>query len=350
MRTDRVGIYTPYGWDEATYAAVRIAELARQQGQVPSLRAYGPCFAKDYVFHADWDDAVVWSSKGLKDWIARQRVIIWFDLHKDLLNYAKKQGVKNVLVPLLHRLEQHTLRGLKLFDSIYCPTKTTEDVLGAAGLRNIVYVRWDAGLPYTKKTTLYEITQDRLLVLPEWPITNEWGLALAYTIRALVDAKPDLDVTVLQLKQWPKVVNRAWLDLTDKHGLKVNMLRSPTYHSLLHAYRVHDWVLYLPEKVNIGVRLAEAFSQGLPIVALDMPTVRNFVKHDFSAHLIPCEYTSDSLGRATALLNTHNILQATNEVIGDRENWYALSGDREAACEIQRKHFETMWATVLSPF
>jgi hypothetical protein len=237
MKSDCIGFYAPYDWDEATYAAIRLAELARQQGQVPSYRAYGRRLAQSCSLHADWDDEVIWSRKALNNWIAAQRVIVWFEPRKALLNYAKKQGVKNILVPMLHRLEHHTFRDLKLFDMIYCPNELTFGILGRAGLRNLVHVDWDAGLPLVQKSGFFEEGRHRVLVLPEWPITNEWGLALAYTIRALLDAKPEVDVTVVQQRQWPKIVNRAMLDLMDCHALRINMLRGQPWHALLHAYR-----------------------------------------------------------------------------------------------------------------
>lgn len=350
MRTDRVGIYAPYDWDEATYAAIRLATLARQLGQVPSYRSYGAGITKGRCFHDDWDGEVICSRKGVRDWIKEQRVIIWFGLHKSLLNYSKSYGVKNVLVPLVHRLEHRAIRDLRLFDDIYCSNLLTRDILENAGLRNTVHTDWDSGFPFREKTAHYVDGRERVLVLPEWPITNEWGLTLAYTVRTLLDAEPSVDVTILQLRHWPKMVNRAMLDLMSCHASRVDMLRRPTWHELLHAYQVHDWALYLPEKINIGVRLAEVYSQGLPVVTLDLPPTKEFVKHGQSAYLIACEQHKDLLGRPMARINTHDVMEAVHQTIRDRESWYKLTVSRQEPWAQRVKYFETTWSSMLSPF
>lgn len=349
VRVDRVGIYAPYDWDEATYAALRLATLIRQHGMIPSYRAYGKRLG-DHRFHDEWDHEVTWHTRKFRGWIEAQRVIIWFGLHKRYLEVAKAAKVKNILVPMLHRVEHHSISDLRLFDQIICPNLATQDVLTEVGLRKVINVKWDAGLTWREREYPSQLDIEKVLVVPEWPITNEWGLMLAYTIRHLLDAESNVNVTILQMRQWPKTVNRAMLDLTANHCCRVEMLRGPTYHNLLQAYQHHDWVLYLPEKVNIGVRLAEAFSQGLPVVSLSLPPVEEFVKHDESAHLIRCEYTRDLLGRPTARLNTHDTAEEIHETIGDRENWYRLVHNRKQEVILRQEYFEHMWSSMLSPF
>jgi hypothetical protein len=349
VRSDRVGIFAPYDWDEATYAAIRLAELSRQFGQVPSFRAHGSRMAKGYCLHADWDDEVRWDQKGMKEWISAQRVIVWLDIRKGLVNYAKSQGVKNVFLPLLHRLEYHRLKDMQVFDGVYCPNHVTYDVLEKAGLKNITYTGWGAGLDYQKKQSPHAMAATRVLVIPEWPMTNEWGMMLAYTLRSLLDAESEVEVTLIQNRQWSKVVNRAMMDLTQHHFSRIHTLRCPTWHTLLHSYEVHDWVLYLPEKVNIGVRLSEVFSQGLPVVSLDLPPIKEFLTHGKSAELIPCKWKRDAMGRATAVLNTHDVFETVHRTIGDRENWYNLTEDRQDEHDRKREYCDTMWSTMLSP-
>lgn len=349
IRAESVGFYSPYGWDEAAYVAVRLANLTRKFGQVPSYRVAGSQDSRGYSFNNDWDEEVVRSRKGLKTWMSEQRVIVWTDLHKGLLRHAKVQGVKNVLVPLLHRLESHHIRDLRLFDTICCPNTHTFNVLQATGLQNLVNTGWDAGMPITTKKTPYCLEETRVLVLPEWPMTNEWGVMLAYLLRSLLDSELNVTVTLLQLRQWSKVVNVAMQDLVQPHVCRINMLRSPTWHGLLHAYRVHDWAIYLPEKINAGVRLAEAKSQGLPVISWDLPSVREFFVPDKTAKLIPCEQNKDTLGRGTVRLNTHAVMDTVYRTVGDRQTWFNLLPKNAAERQLHREYFEDTWATILSP-
>ena len=207
-------------------------------------------------------------------------------------------------------------------------------------------------MPYRGRTRFYTADHKvRVLAFPEWPITNEWGLTLAYTLRTLLDAEECVEVTVVQLRQWPKTVNRAMIDLMQHHACRVDVLRCPTWHTMLNTYQTHDWMLYLPEKINIGVRLAEAYSQGLPVVALDLPPTGEYVKHEKSAILIPCEAIKDVLGRPTARLNTHEVIEAVvHKAVGDRPNWFNLVADREEEWKQRKEYFETVWSSVLSPF
>ena len=353
MKNDRVGIYAPYDWDEATYVAIRLAELVRQFGQVPSFHA---CSANlrgvGRALHADWDDEVIWTREGVKKWIEDQRTIIWLGLHGDLLNYARAKGVKNVFVPLLHRLEHHNLRRLRLFDIICCTNELTYLALYEAGLKNLVHTGWDSGLACQDRLGPCHLREENVLVIPEWPITNEWGVMLAYTIRHLLDAVSTVNVTILQPRQWPKLVNRAMLDLTMNHVSRVEMLRAPNYHCLLNAYDRHDWALYLPEKVNVGVRLVESFTRGMPVVSLDLPPIPEFVTQGVSARLIDCEHRMDVLGRPEARLNTHDTAEAIHRTIGDRNRWYDLSNEssRDKICSRRKEKFEMAWSSVWLPF
>jgi hypothetical protein len=352
-RADRVGIYAPYDWDETTYAAIRLMQLFSELQREVSYRAYGKGIPKGRSLHARWDNEVSWQRRYRKGWVAQQQFMIWFDVHSELLGHAKRHGVTNILVPMLHRLEFHRLKELRQFDWIACPSRFVLELLGAAGLENKAGVRWDSAIPEApvRESPLGGDGQMRALFLPEWPLTDEWGLMLAYTIRTLLDAEEDVEVTLLQLRQWSKVVNKAMRDLAARHASRFSVLHKPTWHLLSDAYRSHDWAVYLPEKVNLGIRLLEAVAAGLPVVALDSPPVKELFTPRKHGLLIPCEYRKDVLGRCTAIPNSHDMMEGVHRTLGDTENWYRyVAADRREDRLQRAAAFKEIWSCLLAPF
>jgi hypothetical protein len=86
------------------------------------------------------------------------------------------------------------------------------------------------------------------------------------------------------------------------------------------------------------------------VVALDLPPVREFVTDNSSAHLIPCDYSKDILGRPTATLNIHNVTEALNQTIGDCDSWFRLTNpNRELAWQQRKADFEKQWSFAFVP-
>lgn len=348
MNADSVGIYAPYDFDEQTYAAKRIAHFVEAKGYRPEWMACKP--VTNAPFHYHWDVNVVRnpSSKGIGSWLESRRVIVWFEFNKQLLTRAKDHAIKNIYVPMVHRMEAGRLRDYQMFEQIACPNYMSYEILHQAGLRNCFYTGWDSGYRLANAKQKPSSDIEKVLVIPEWPLTNEWGMLLAYTMRQLMDAEP-VNVTVVQFRNWPKLAGRAINELNTKHCGCFQVVNKPTCRELYKLYEKCGWVIYLSERTNIGVRLHEAYTFGLPVIALDLAPAKEIVKHNNTGYLVKCETMLNHLRVPTAVPNTHNTFESIRRLVGDRKNWYELTSyDRSEVWNKRRDLFIQSWSELLS--
>src|SRR4051812_43961968 len=97
----RIGFVTPWGWDDATFATVRLIELAQALDYDWSVLASGLFQTPSYPL---WD-RYVQSPRRLDFtvWARRHTHLVWFSVQPEHLAVAQRAGCKNILVPLPHR-------------------------------------------------------------------------------------------------------------------------------------------------------------------------------------------------------------------------------------------------------
>ena len=322
--------------------ACRVGNFAKQMGLPVSYCSYDQHDTPGVW--QEWDGEVVRGVRNFKRWATRCSHIIWFDVHRNRLAKAEGWGLHNTLVPLIHRVAHNSYKHLHLFDVIACPTNMTWKMLSNGGVDRAANMGWDPGLDFERKSGMFCENTKRLLVVPEPPLSDEEGLMLAYTLRALCDGDPSIEVTILQDRQWPRSVNKAMLHLASVHCCRVNILRKPSHAALLYAYKVHDWVLYAATKISVGTRITEALACGTPVITFNVPPVTEILTHGVNSELVSCNTYKGFLGLPSVEPNAKYLLKALEQTVGNPIQWHLLNAESwQDGLQDAKERFEGFW-------
>lgn len=159
----RLGICTRYSQHEATYAAVRIADLGEQRGYDVTLYAVRP---QPRPLGLSWDTRLQTPKTQLfSDWAAHCDYVIWTHVpHIEQVRWLRYRRIPSAIFVLWQELAPEDAPALKGVNKLICPSRACYDYLRTlAG--NAVYAPWDPGLPcYTKCCP----TDECRLLLPLW--------------------------------------------------------------------------------------------------------------------------------------------------------------------------------------
>ena len=151
-------IYTPYGRNEVTVAALRVADIAVEHGLDVRVVAVG---VHEHRVHPFWDSKVI-SGKyfGVHGASGGASQCIWFLLSEELLSQARLRAPDAVqtLVPSWHSLRPSSADIIRKFDRVIAPSKTCFNALKACVFKGVEdkstllsWARWESGLPFTPR-------------------------------------------------------------------------------------------------------------------------------------------------------------------------------------------------------
>lgn len=339
---DKIGIYAPYGWEEATYMAGSLMEWAtRHLGYRVSYMA--PAAFEPGV-HYLWDEQVLDGAKhSFKVWASNCAQIIWFSLSPTKLETAINLGCKNTLVALPHRLSAGDLPLLGRFDRIVCPTRPVFEALSTQRIaKNVHHLPWDCGQPILDKEGKRS-SVTRILATIDTPTAKVQGALLCYLLRVLLDGNPNVQLTLIYSKNWPRHAIIALHELEDLHEGRVTAVRKPTHCQRLELLRESDWVFCPSTRDNSCFHALEALSAGCPVIAYNASPYNELLQSMHNACLASCNLSKGFMDTPVIQPNTRELLDTLCEVTASRSVLNMLRGNIWAELETRRRDFQGYW-------
>jgi hypothetical protein len=340
---EKVGIYAPYGWDDATYMAGSLYDLA---SNVFGFNvSYLSVALHEQGVHFLWDASVLNGTKhSFKTWADGCAHITWLHLHPGKLEAAIQMGCKNTLVALPHRLTSGDFPLLSRFNRVVCPTKALYDTLkNKVGHRNIQYVPWDTHLPIREKEGTRSSGRVRVLVPLDSPTARAIGPLVLHTLRILLDGNPDVEVTILYGKNWPQMALLALHELLDLHENRVKALKKPNHCQRIEEYSNTDWVFCPNIADNSGLAALEGLACGAPAVSFNAAPYNEFLIPFHNACLAKCDVVENMMGLPQIRPNARELLDTLYEACQNRVVLHNLRRQAWPELEERRRCFQTYW-------
>lgn len=338
----RLGIHAPYTWDVSTHMACVLGDLATVSSLPVSYLSYQ---AHDQGVHSQWDSRVLSSKRqDFGDWARDCSHLVWFAVHKNKLEIARQLGCHNTLVLLWNRLNPSDLEAIKQFDRVVCPTAASYALCYDRSLhRNLSEIPWDSGLPLESQMRPVDSDRQKVLAVVEGQTARKHGATLFSTIQMLLDAQPQVDLTLCHNRNWSRPALQQLNDLVRHRRDRITVRRKPprTWRHL--AYGQHHWT-WLPNLYsNVGFYALESLACNCPVLTYDLPPVTEFVRQAHNGHLIHCQQDSNWLGVPQGKLNARALLSGLEEALEDSKYQEALRQTSWPERENRRSHFKHAW-------
>lgn len=341
----QIGIHAPYTWGETTSMAITVAEMAVRLG----LRiSFLPTNVHNGPVHSRWDKYILSRHDDFRIWSHDCSHVVWFDVHRCKLLEAKSRGTKHILVLLWHRLQPGDVQSLPLFDHVICPHARAAEAMAEVIPANYVVAPWDPGNPLVVDTPP-RYGGNRLLVVLDSYSAVTAGHFLLHTIHTMLDALPELSVTLWHEKRWTNAGHKAYEELIEQYGSqRLYVLRKATDVQRAQAYATHDWVFYPAVRDNASLPLLEGLYAGRPGIAFGSLPQTEVIKQQYNGMLIPCENEETQFGAYTAQVNRHLLGDELYKILADKQLYTTLSSDSDWSPELtaRRLNFQRVWRRV----
>lgn len=342
--SDRIGIVAPYHWDEATYMAGGLLNLAVNQFNIDASFLTGPHRVPDGI-HYTWDATVEDGDKANFDaWCKRCSQIVWFHIAPPKLQKAIDAGCKNTLVCLPDRMTKADLALFPKFDRVITTTQPLYQLLKAKRLGpKILYLPWDSNFPITAKEARRP-GPVRLVVPVDSSTGKHNAPLLCFALRAVLDGDPNLQVQLLYGAGWGRAGLVALHELQDRHPKRFMTVKKPNHCQRVEAYKEADWVFCCATESIAGLHALEALAFGCPVIAYDCMPYTEILKPFHNACLAKCD-TKDRSGSllSTPEINAWELIETLRSATSDRNVLHMLRSRHWPELEERRRNFQLAW-------
>jgi hypothetical protein len=301
-------IFAPYGRNEVTAAAIRLADLAMALGDDTCFVATGDC---ERGIHGFWDPKVVSGRFSTAVYKAARYAdhCVWF-IHDGRLRRAVDlvaTKAVHTLVPLWHHLYLRGKDALTSYQHIVCPSKACHEAIrtflgkDSAAARIVTWARWDSGLAPTARNGLLNDEQVRVCIFAEHSSIDKYASLMLAITNALLENGQRHRVTILSTKSWPARA-RATLDcLRRRYKERLCFKRATAILSQMREFHDHDWV-YLPAtKADFAITAAAANACGAPTIVNNVAPFNEVITPRHSGVWLSHEREANWLGAEVAL-------------------------------------------------
>lgn len=340
----QIGIHAPYAHNDTTAMACALGELSIELRGSTSYLAYQSI--SDNV-HFRWDKEVRSVNRtSFKQWAETRDLIIWFDVQPKKLKMVR--NAKNVLVPMWHSMSLPQLATLNQFSAIVCPHESAYKLLCRTRTTDLQLAEWSQCYrEQSRPRGTHEPGKFRILVSLNGASICRFGDTLLPALRLLVDVMPDVYVTIMHTKRWPKSLAEQAKTLVGISDGRVSMLYKPNYLRRIEALKTHDWLFCSSVSADAGWDATEALSLGMPVLCFDVAPYRDIVRNGHNGIKIPCNIERTEFGAEIAQPNSAETLEALSIIAGDVGLLTELQGTDWPDIEHRTRHFQSVWRKLL---
>lgn len=348
-----IGIFAPYRRCETTAAALRLADLANKLGQVVRFAASEPV---RLGVHPHWDTRVVRPqiTGADRSWLKECDHVVWFDpevfsYHVALKKYPK---IRHHLVPSWHRLSTERLVETSVYPNIVCPTSAAirhwqRQFMTAPQPRNFSYCPWDSGITLVPRTGFVARGQTRLFVWLNGSAIRDFGDGVCTVLARLLEAIPDLYVTVYRERSLSGRLKRRFDALFTAYPQRCVRAPVASAYELPWLLREQDWTWIPATTSDFGADALLAKACGTAVVTWQLPPFDTCTVDNVSGVHVPCRVDHNWFGSPRAIPVGVVVEQTLHRVLVDRDLREKLHLDPSVVA-LRRQTFETFWARAWS--
>lgn len=343
----KVCVFSPYGRNEVTAAAIRVADLALAVGH-DTVLVTSSC--RETGISAYWDQRVVAGDNRTRVYRVCRNAdrCIWFvnnrSLYRDVELVADR--ARHVLVPC-QAGGKLTQDHLAQFADLVFPTKTAcetmrVDRFGGSFPMRASWVYWDSGLPAITRRGLAGEGVG-LLVLADKFVIDFYGWQLLQSLTTLLATTTELRITVLSAKTWERSLRQIMRRMLTSFGKRIRFDYQRSWLRQIEIIHQHD-VAFIPSfQADFGINVARCLSCSVPVVAYDVSPFNELIADDKNGYLITARGLDDQSGltvfSGSEIVSTLRTVVSETEVTRLRSyNWFMAD---------RANTFMDAWASIL---
>lgn len=276
-----IGIIAPYGRNEVTGAACRLADLAVACGVEVRFVASR---IHERNIHPYWDTKVLTG----QNWNVQNHApdcdtVVHFNCEEARLigvTTVKKHTAKHVLVPSWHAMNEGDMFYAGRYDQIVCPSKAGFEAFRAKLHRGkqvrpekLTWCRWEPGLTRVIRK-LQSPLMPRVCVLCDHTAIDYAGRSVLRLVDELLTLDAGLRLSLVSLKSWAKTerreiarLERYWLSLGNPERFSHHRGTPLTLNAM---FNYHDWVIIPSTFADFGLYATQAVACGAAVIAPDI--------------------------------------------------------------------------------
>lgn len=351
-----VAILAPYGRNEVTAAAIRLADLAGALGHEVKFVA---CGVHERRVHPAWDGRVRSArGTGITRAAAGASTVVHFQAHQAwhagaALPQTGKRPIRHVLVPDWHGLVGRRLDLVARYDQVVCPTKACAQVVTAAAFRGVkqdkgqlAWVRWDSGLSQVRREGTVAPDRIKAAVYCDAATVDFCGAMVLRMVDELLPEYPRLDLTLLSVKSWGRRERAEIRRLCGSWGGRLTAARVTTAVDADRAFHANDWVVLPGVRGDFGLTASRALACGAAVICNDVAPFSEQVTSDCGI-LVACEIRSNAITAPVAVPHLGRWADACRRAFSDSRTLLNLR-TRDWGLEDRHVTFNTTWQKILA--
>lgn len=346
MQGMRVGVYTRYLKEEITYAALRVAELARHHGAV---RVACPTNRGARGIHPYWDGKtqMLEGTDDFRNWSESCDTVITTELlPSSQLHWALKNRIQTVFIPSWDELTELDIYDAESYGKVITPSVACRNLFTTYGQENTECIRWDSGLPYTRKPETRLPGPVRLF----FPLGCVRPARIDEHVLAMIGdvlAATDVTVTLAYVpSHWATAIKRSLKRLIDRYKRRVQIADRCTPDQLSMYFGAHDLTVLPTRRANTCLAAIVSMTMGTPVFAFDVDPLSEFInlKNGF---LVPTEVQPTEIGVPVAPAQYETFRDHLIATVTNLDAINACSRSTEIGHAQRAKMFDDKWLVVL---
>lgn len=334
----QVAISTRYCFHEATYAALRMAELAQHLGHDVRIDSVNNPPRLNCV----WDKRV--SSQKYLELQAWANIVVWTHAPSvKEVNFWRRGPAKLILIPMWNELRSDCRKALGKLDHVVVPHRAGLNV-GDRWSKDWMAVPWDNGLPITRKDGLRVPGQVHVLVAMFDDSAAYVDLTLFDELSRLLKTFPQLHITIAYCSSRVRTLtSNRMRGLANAFKGRCSLLRGVAIRDRPLLYARHDLTMWPTPVTDIGCVGLDSLTMGTPVVAWKCPPIDEILRPD-NGRLVDCEVNYSPLGIPASDCNCYRLGLALQQLLLEPAAILTLQQNTAVQLETRRKEFVRSWA------
>lgn len=342
-----VGIYTHYAHCDQAYFAVRLVDYLRtlcEPFDIYSDNSPGR-------LRLPYDRVVKHKSVlNYTDWVKRRSVVVWTHVPRiEQIDYARRYGVKTIVVPMWQELMPPFKKAMKRADSVVALTNCAHELYSAIyRLSNVALIPFDSGLPITRKDS--PVNERKIKLFLPWFDRNARCSSSAFlsVLSFLIERMPEAHLTVaINSSRFGPPIAKFFQRLGVRTENRVRLVRNVPLNKRLLLFLNADLTVFPAECDNYGYCGLTSVAAGTPVLSLAVAPHNEYLYQGVNAALVKTKVDYDDNGVPHAVPDYGLFSAALQELIA--EPWHINNMQKKVSTNLvaRRASFENGWKTLL---
>lgn len=285
------GIFLRYQKSAETYITLRFADLIHDNFDQCFLLSTEPNIVKA---HSRWDSFLLeGGEQDMADWLQSCRHILWTSNAGIMdLAFANSFSAKSYFLMTSDKPRREQIYVCAQSDAVISPSwQLAQTIQERWGLKNVHHIPWDPGIPIVHHHPVNRSLKRKIIV--PIPDRSSYGLnisSILYVVCKTLTFIPNCTASLLCLRSLPTKTTKRIKLFAEASGGRVTIERPSSWDDLQAIMSSGDLLAFTEtdHDLSTGLLPLTALTMGLPVVAFDLPLIREYVFNNINGVLVPC--------------------------------------------------------------